>query len=46
MDLVSFETPLEFKMFEEVMQQGELVACSVDSQCVRKLRCRCERRVQ
>ena len=25
MDLVSFETPLEFKMFEEVMQQGECV---------------------
>ncbi len=24
MDLVSFETPLEFKMFKEVMEQGEI----------------------
>ena len=34
MDLVSFETPLEFKMFEEVMQQGE---CFVMRVCT--LRC-------
>ena len=33
MDLVSFETPLEFKMFEEVMQQGEWASAHVRCVC-------------
>lgn len=32
MDLISFETPLEFKMFEEVMQQGESARAHVSAQ--------------